>query len=205
MIFKIKTDTYQTLLDLMLSTGLFLFLLWISMLLGRVFFNRQTILVETEPQVSRQTIDYLLKQAPGEGEVNLLFNPQELLSLQRLRVLIRDTQFLLAVISTVVLIVSISAIKFFRASVRRKYIEKIARYTMEVGFVLTVLAASLSPVFAWAYHRYLFPSWRLNLGSDHLLRLLYPIFLNELVLLLAITTLLAGGVVGILLVMDPDA
>lgn len=202
---KILSDQkeYRVWVDSLSTLFLFVLFLFTSIQVSKWFLIRQPTLVQTEPMITKETIAYLLDKTRRGEPLKTIFNPQEILSLTKIKALFFDSQVIWATLMAVFLCLAIGFVRTFRSSTHRERIEAIAEHTLETAFVTTTIGISLSPFLAWAYQRYLLPSWRLNLGDDHLLRVLYPILINEFVLALAMTTLLAGIVVGILWILEP--
>jgi hypothetical protein len=187
---QVWVDSLSTLL-------LFVLLLFTGFQVSKWFLIKQPTLGQAEPVITKETIDYLLNKTQRGEALKIIFNPQEILSLAKIKAFFFDSQVIWVVFITVALCLSISFVRTFRSSIHRERIELVAEHTLETAFVITTIAISLSPFLAWIYQRYLLPSWKLNLG------VLYPILINEFVLALAITTLLAGIVVGILWILEP--
>lgn len=194
----------QILVDVGLSLGLFLVLLLISDYLGHHLLGRKGLTFQSVPFINKEGVVFLWSEAIQNRGLEGIFGSQEGVGLEWLQEFRQDAQLVWLSGLAFLFLIIVWALRYFRTSIHRHRIELVAEHTLEASFVLTTLMISLSPFLAWAYHRWFFPSWRLHLGRDHLLEVLYPILINELVVVLALTTLLAGFVVGILLILDPE-
>lgn len=190
-------------LDFSLSLSIFVVFLAVSIWLSGFILEKQVNNFQTEPVLTQQTIRYLLNRSAKIQQVALVFNLRELLALNWLKTVIHDSQIIGTTGIVLLVFLICLGLRSWRVSLKKRRLQTVFKHTFETAFVLTSLAMFLSPFLAWAYERWLFPSWRLNLGSDNLLRLLYPIVINELVLVLALTTLLAAALVGFFLILEP--
>jgi hypothetical protein len=193
----------ETFSDIILSVSLFILLLFTSLQLGGLILGRQDAPLQREPLITMETVRYLTGRSRRPRFLETVYNPREFLSLKWLRGLFRDSRMVWLILASFFLFLGVGALRTFRTSTKRKRIEAVAQRTLEISFVLTTIAVSLSPFLAFYIQGFFFPAWRLHLGGDQLLAVLYPILINELVLALAATTLLAGVLVSILLIVEP--